>query len=593
MQPKRHLLAGLIALTLVSTATAQQSPLQIQLPPLQQPAPAVLTLHASSRAVLLDVVVTDAHGHAVHNLKPNDFRILEDGEPQTVASLEEHHPLTAAEIAAQPAVPPLGPNTFSNRRQPAANASAATVFLLDALDSSVQAQMYAREQLLSWVNEMPPGNQVAVFQLDSSLHLIQGFTSDPAVLKAAIKERSKPQLSPIPTGIGYVGAASQMGILTNAMQSLGAYLATRPGRKSLVWFTAHIPRYAYDSGSQVGGALHDSQGFVFDYSKATDSLVLGEVSVYPIDTRGLETDPAFSAANSRPPSARSAQRFSTRQFFEHTDLDQVAEATGGKAFYNTNGIKQSVSEVVETGSSFYTLSFYPTNKNWDGKYRKLKVDTAESGLQLQYRHGYYAQKEAVPLPQPTVTQAPPTKNPPDPSGRVQLTHTAPTPDNAAFAAAMHLGAVDPAGVIFTARVDVDPRIQKLSKTEPLPRDNYFDAKYKDHPFRTFKVFYRLDPTQFQLTTLPSGIHHGEIETVTLVLDNQGMMVNSLITTVEMNLNAANYAKAKAGGIELLSQIAVPEKGSYFLRAGVHDKTTGKSGALEFSTTDVKLNPPTP
>jgi hypothetical protein len=158
---------------------------------------------------------------------------------------------------------------------------------------------------------------------------------------------------------------------------------------------------------------------------------------------------------------------------------------------------------------------------------------------------------------------------------------------------MHLGSVDPAQIVFTAHVDVDPTVQKISKTQPLPKDNYLDPKYKDHAFRTFKVFYRIGPGQFQLTTLPNGAHHGEIEAVTLVLDNQGIMINSIITTVEMNLNDANYAKVVAGGIELLAQVAVPEKGAYFLRTGVHDKTTGKSGALEFSTTDVKIGPPTP
>ena len=395
-------------------------------------------------------------------------------------------------------------------------------------------------------------------------------------------------MTAVPMGGGYTNAAIQMDFLTQAMQNIGAYLQTRPGRKNLVWFTAHIPRYSYDDGTYVGGALHDSQGFLFNYSKATDALVLGEVSVYPIDTRGLETDPAFSAANGKAPSRASAARFSTRQFFEHTDLDQVAEATGGKAFYNTNGIKQSINEVIDTGSSYYTLSYYPTNKKWDGSYRKLKVESDLEGAQLQYRRGYYAQVETVALAQPNTMAAPPTSNPPDRSGRVQLTHSTPAPDQRAFVAAMHLGAVDPGQVVFTAHVDVDPTVQKLSKTQPLPKDNYFDAKYKDKPFRTFKVFCRIDPTQFQLTKLPNGVHHGEIETVTLVLDNQGIMINSLITTVEMNLTSANYAKVLAGGVELMSPVAVPEKGNYFIRVGIHDKTTGKSGALEFSTSDVKI-----
>jgi len=583
---------GALALGPATFAVSQKSPVQIQVPPLQSRDQGVLTLHANSRAVLLDVVVTDSKGHAIHGLKPQDFQIFEDGQPQAVASLEEHHAPSPAEIANQPRLPDLGHNTFSNRKQPA-NGAAYTVFLLDALDSPITAQMYAREQLLSWVKEMPVGTQVAVFQLDTQLHLIQGFTSDPTVLKAAIKDRYKPVMTAIPHGGGYVTAAIQMDALTSAMQSLGAYLQSRPGRKNLVWFTAHIPRSTYDSGTAVGGSLFDPEGFVFDYTKATDSLILGEVSVYPIDTRGLESDPRLGAANGRIPRNGGMGSFSTRQFFQHTDLDQVAEATGGKAFYNTNGVKEVVAEVIETGSSYYTLSYYPTNKKWDGSYRRLKVDLdtdpPQSGRQLQYRRGYYAQTEATPPPS---QMAPPVSRP-DPAGRVQLTHTGLSPDQAAFGGAMHLGAIDPAQIVFTAHVDVDPAVQKLSKAQPLPKDNFLDPKYKDHPFRVYKVFYRVGGDQLKLTVLPDGRHHGQLEAVTLLLDNQGTIVNSIITSVEMNLAPDTYAQVLSSGVEMLSQIAVPEKGSYFLRIGVHDKTSGKAGALEVSTSDIKIDSTTP
>src|SRR5580698_3521405 len=106
------LLSGtLVALAIATPGTgiAQQQPIQIQVPPLQQRDSAVMTLHANARAVLLDVVVTDGHGHAVHNLKPDNFQVFENGDPQTIASLEEHHAPTAADLASQPKLPTLGP----------------------------------------------------------------------------------------------------------------------------------------------------------------------------------------------------------------------------------------------------------------------------------------------------------------------------------------------------------------------------------------------------------------------------------------------------------------------------------------------------
>jgi VWFA-related protein len=556
-------------------------PIQIQLPP--RPQEQILTLKANARAVLLDVVVTDGHGHAVHGLTAQDFQIFEDGQPQAVASLEEHHAPTATQLAAMPKPRDLGPNTFSNRKQPTSD-STTTVFLLDSLDSSVQAQMYARSQLLSWVGTMQPGTQVAIFQLDTQLHLVQGFTSDPEVLKTAIKERDKPEMTAIPRGGGYVTAASQWDVLTRAMQSIGAYLQTRPGRKNLVWFTTHIPRYAYDDGTAVGGALHDSQGFLFDYSKATDALVLGEVSVYPIDTRGLQTDPAFSAAHSGHIGNNSTSRFETRQFFQHTDLDQVAEATGGKAFYNTNGIKGAVSEVIETGSSYYTLSYYPTNKKWDGSYRNLKVASERSGVQLEYRHGYYAQVNEG---------APPRFNPAAVSaanGRVQLTHSSPSPDEAAFAQAMHLGAIDPGQIIFAAHVDVDPAIQKLPKDQSLPKGNYLEQKYRDKPFRTARVTYLVPGSQIELEPAANSLHHGSLEFTMVLVDDKDMLVNSANEQLEMNLKPETYTQIMTKGFGMPVIIQLPEKGTYFLRVGIHDKSTGKVGTVEINTSDIKIGP---
>jgi VWFA-related protein len=566
-------------------AQSPQSPIQIQVPPLQQREP-ILTLHADSRAVLLDVVVTDRHGNAVHNLQAGDFRIIEDGETQTVASLEEHHLPNPATLAPEAGLPALGPNTFSNLKPRVTDKGAAVVFLVDAVNSPVLAQMYARHEILAWIDTKPPGTSVAIFQLASQLHLIQGFTTDPVAIKTAIKERYKPQLTALPRGGGYIAQTFKMQTLSSAMESIGAYLATHPGRKNLIWFPANIPPSVYNSGSAIGGSLHDSEAFVFDYSRTTEALTLGEVSLYPIDTRGLQTDPTYSAATEGIPRNNSSTNFSNRQFFEHSDLQAVAEATGGRAFFNTNGIKQVISEVVDAGSNYYTLSYYPTNKLWDGRYRKLKLETTQPNLQLEYRRGYYAVAQAPPR-QPAGPRRPP---PPDPLGRVQLTHHEPKPDDSAFISAMHLGAIDPNQIVFTSRVDVDPTVDKIGKKQPLPKDNYLDAKYKDHPFRTFNIYSRLDFHQVQLIEQPNGRYTGSIECAAFVLDDQGSIVNSLITSVDLNLNAANYAKAIAGGVELLSPIAVPEKGSYFLRVGIHDKSSDRAGALEFSTSDVKISP---
>ena len=48
------------------------------------------TLKVNSRAVLVDVIVTDRNGNPVRGLKQGDFRVREQGKPQTITYFEEH-----------------------------------------------------------------------------------------------------------------------------------------------------------------------------------------------------------------------------------------------------------------------------------------------------------------------------------------------------------------------------------------------------------------------------------------------------------------------------------------------------------------------
>ena len=71
-------------------------------------------------------------------------------------------------------------------------------------------------------------------------------------------------------------------------------------------------------------------------------------------------------------------------------MQEMADRTGGSAFYNTNGIDASIRKSIEDGSTYYTLAYYPENKNWNGKFRKIHVKVNRSGVKLRYRLGYYA-----------------------------------------------------------------------------------------------------------------------------------------------------------------------------------------------------------
>lgn len=236
----------------------------------QVPAPIIQT---RTNLVIEDVVVTDRAGNPVHGLQRSDFIISEKGKPQQIRTFDEH--------AARPSAPvqplDLPPGVFTNYA-PAPNSSALNVLLLDTLNTPLQDQAYARQQLLQYIRTAPAGQRLAIFGLTTHLILLQGFTSDPAILRAAIDRKSlrasqildnpatgapEEQMSDTLSdfssassgqGAAIAQAAANMrefeadnaafrlqlraGYTLEALGVLARYLSALPGRKNILWSPA-------------------------------------------------------------------------------------------------------------------------------------------------------------------------------------------------------------------------------------------------------------------------------------------------------------------------------------------------------------------
>jgi len=73
-------------------------------------------------------------------------------------------------------------------------------------------------------------------------------------------------------------------------------------------------------------------------------------------------------------------------------LKKLAEATGGRML-EVRGIgklEQALDEISDELHHQYSLGYYPENKNWDGKYRKIQISAGEKGYKVYARKGYYA-----------------------------------------------------------------------------------------------------------------------------------------------------------------------------------------------------------
>jgi hypothetical protein len=71
-------------------------------------------------------------------------------------------------------------------------------------------------------------------------------------------------------------------------------------------------------------------------------------------------------------------------------IQQIANDTGGTAFYNTNGLNQAMLSAVDEGSHYYSLIYAPTDSNFNGRLRHIRFKLDRPGYHLAYRRSYYA-----------------------------------------------------------------------------------------------------------------------------------------------------------------------------------------------------------
>ena len=73
------------------------------------------------------------------------------------------------------------------------------------------------------------------------------------------------------------------------------------------------------------------------------------------------------------------------------NLRELAEATGGSAYFPLvlDELEAIYSEIATELESQYSVSYYPTNQNWDGEWRDLEVALQGRAGRIQARPGYY------------------------------------------------------------------------------------------------------------------------------------------------------------------------------------------------------------
>jgi VWFA-related protein len=433
----------LAALATLAVATAAQAPGPQQNPPAapQQNAPAAQqqapvpasgsAIKTNTRLIAVDVIATDSHGNVVRGLKAEDFQITEEHAGQQKIVKFEFVDASAPAPPAPPgilmAAAPGTPYMYSNLL-PERMRVPPTVMLMDALNTNIQNQSEVHQHMLALLKTLPPSTPIAVFVLGRTLHVVQSFTTDPALLRAAVDHtlrspdiEQNPQDDPnspsnfaldqnsdieTPATLGLedfekTEFEAQMAIrvdeTTDAMVSIAKFLGGYPGRKNLLWFSESFPVWIAPNADFGTNPFLGTAVYADKIRNATDALTDARIAVYPVDARGLQVSSIYSSGqnpriSNRPGNTLADQmnRDSSSRLDAQATMEQFAEQTGGKTCINTNDLAGCVQGALDDSSTYYELAYYPENVKWDGRFHKLTVKSNQHGVKLRYRSGYFA-----------------------------------------------------------------------------------------------------------------------------------------------------------------------------------------------------------
>ena len=380
------------------------------------------TFRAGVELIYVNVVVRDGNGNIVRNLKKEDFTLVEDDKAQAITAFDFEEVPSEAILAAEPAAPVQPILKAEAALKPAAAAagdtaaSAATptpekidlknrrlvVLLFDA--SSMQPEELERAIASGHdyiAKRLTPADLVAIASVSSALQIVQDFTADREMLSAALDRFSGVDTVGFEEGTtltgeetdadGFVADESEFNIFNTdrrlaAIEQLSDALAPIQQKKSIVYFSSGVTERGEDNQVQLRVAI--------------DRAVKANVSIYPVDTRGLTAIvPGGSASQASGRGGASmfsgrgvSQQFASQAASQDT-LVALASDTGGKAFLDTNDFGGVYTKVIADTSAYYLLGYSSTNAARDGRFRRIKVRLNKSGLKVEHRNGYYATRD--------------------------------------------------------------------------------------------------------------------------------------------------------------------------------------------------------
>ena len=366
------------------------------------------------------VSVKDKEGKVIEGLTAKDFVVTEDGKPQTISfcyfqKLDEVADPDPVPAAAAEAVKPTAPELKSGPIQSVTKNQITTekpgdvryknrrllVLYFDMsampIPDQLRALAAARKFLMT---QMTKVDLLAMMEYSSgSVKVLQDFTDDKDALNQQIEKLivgedqgfagDANDAASADTGAAFGQDDSEFNIFNTdrqlaALQTAVNMLASLNEKKSLIYFASGLTLQGVDNQAQM--------------RSATNAAARANVSLYPVDARGLVASAPLGNANQASPggvgmySGGSALAMQTRFQRSQDTMYSLAADTGGKALFDVNDLSLGIVNAQKANNSYYILGYYTTNSNQDGKFRRINISLKEMTAKLDYRAGYFGPK---------------------------------------------------------------------------------------------------------------------------------------------------------------------------------------------------------
>ena len=390
------------------------------------------TFKISADVVVVNATVTDKSGNPVTDLTENDFKVYEDGKPQSIQTfaLETYGPAELEETGV-PSAPSKSAGTPPKRASADKNASRPRMISILIDDVTMEsAADFPRmiEAVKGFVEkDMGPSDQVALLSASTRVQfpfsndkraLLEGLDAALRSLNFMTVNRSTcPKLTDleawrISDGMRVFQDTHYQAALQETIQCLGMdstsdtpssnqsaelYLrmaassqnqvAEYQTRNLLHIFRQHIRALRHFEGAKT--IVLFSDGFLSERGSA-EGYQLQEII-----NLALRAGIVLNSVNIRGLVVTLDAQEQDDLNAQESPLNQMAYETGGTFVHNRNDLYKGLQRITRRQAYHYVLTYGMPLHKANGVYHNIKVELTRPGLQLSYRKGYYTAKEEL------------------------------------------------------------------------------------------------------------------------------------------------------------------------------------------------------